>query len=59
MGPIAEVPAMKRIIMAHRLHHTEKYGGVPYGMFFGPQVRELCTAVLAVHGALLPSKPGA
>lgn len=30
---------MKRIVVAHQLHHSEKYGGVPFGMFLGPQVR--------------------
>jgi beta-carotene 3-hydroxylase len=39
VGPIADMPAMKRVAVAHRLHHSEKYGGVPWGMFFGPQVR--------------------
>ncbi|PSC69401.1 beta-carotene hydroxylase [Micractinium conductrix] len=40
VGPIAELPAMKRIVLAHQLHHTEKYGGVPFGMFLGPQELE-------------------
>ena len=39
VGPIADLPAMKRIVVAHQLHHSEKYGGVPFGMFLGPQVR--------------------
>lgn len=38
VGPIADLPSMKRIVVAHKLHHSEKYGGVPFGMFFGPQV---------------------
>ena len=28
------------IAVAHKLHHTEKYGGVPFGMFLGPQELE-------------------
>jgi beta-carotene 3-hydroxylase len=40
VGPIADLPAMKRIVVAHQLHHSEKYGGVPYGMFLGPQELE-------------------
>lgn len=40
VGPIADMPALKRIAAAHRLHHSEKYGGVPYGMFLGPQELE-------------------
>ena len=40
VGPIAEVPLLKRIAAAHRLHHSEKYGGLPYGMFLGPQELE-------------------
>ena len=39
VGPIADLPAMKRIVLAHQLHHSDKYGGLPYGMFLGPQVR--------------------
>lgn len=40
VGPIAELPQLKRIAIAHRLHHSEKYGGVPFGMFLGPQELE-------------------
>ncbi len=40
VGPIAEVPYLKRVAVAHRLHHSEKYGGVPYGLFLGPQELE-------------------
>jgi hypothetical protein len=38
VGPIAELPYMKRVMVAHKLHHSEKYGGVPYGLFLGAQV---------------------
>lgn len=40
VGPIAELPYLKRVAVAHRLHHSEKYGGVPFGMFLGPQELE-------------------
>ncbi|GLC71561.1 hypothetical protein PLESTF_001135500 [Pleodorina starrii] len=40
VGPIAEVPYMKRIMVAHQIHHTNKFGGVPYGMFLGVQELE-------------------
>lgn len=40
VGPIAEVPVLKRVAMAHRMHHGDKYGGVPFGMFLGPQELE-------------------
>ncbi len=40
VGPIAEVPYLKRVAVAHQLHHSEKYGGIPWGMFFGPQELE-------------------
>ncbi|KAF6265617.1 beta-carotene hydroxylase [Scenedesmus sp. NREL 46B-D3] len=39
-GPIAELPYMKRVTVAHRLHHSEKYNGVPWGLFLGPQELE-------------------
>jgi beta-carotene 3-hydroxylase len=34
VGPIANVPYLKKIAMAHKLHHSEKFAGVPYGLFF-------------------------
>jgi beta-carotene 3-hydroxylase len=40
VGPIASLPYMKRLVVAHRLHHSEKYGGVPWGLFLGPQELE-------------------
>ena len=40
VGPLAEAPALRRIAIAHQIHHTDKYGGVPYGMFLGPQELE-------------------
>ena len=40
VGPIAEVPYLKRCAVAHQLHHSEKYGGVPWGMFLGPMELE-------------------
>lgn len=39
VGPIADVPYLKRVAIAHKLHHSEKYGGVPWGLFLGPHVR--------------------
>ncbi|WIA14151.1 hypothetical protein OEZ85_002693 [Tetradesmus obliquus] len=39
-GPIAELPYMKRVTVAHKLHHSEKYNGVPWGLFLGPQELE-------------------
>ena len=31
---------MRRVVAAHKLHHTERYGGVPFGLFLGPQELE-------------------
>lgn len=36
VGPVARVPYLRRVAVAHKLHHSEKYGGVPWGMFLGP-----------------------
>ena len=36
-GGLEEVPYLKRVAVAHQLHHTEKYDGVPWGLFLGPQ----------------------
>lgn len=38
VGPMADVPMMKKVAAAHMIHHTDKYGGLPFGMFLGPQV---------------------
>jgi len=40
VGPIAEVPYLKRVALAHQLHHSEKFDGVPWGLFLGPQELE-------------------
>lgn len=28
---------MKRVLAAHQLHHSNKFKGVPWGLFLGPQ----------------------
>ena len=38
VGPLANVPFMKRVAAAHMLHHADKYAGKPFGMLLGPQV---------------------
>lgn len=40
VGPIANVPYLKRVAAAHKLHHSDKYDGRPWGMFLGPQELE-------------------
>lgn len=42
VGPIADVPYFKKVAMAHKLHHSEKFAGVPYGLFFAIQELEQC-----------------
>eukprot|EP00884_Botryococcus_braunii_P016308 jgi/Botrbrau1/3360/Bobra.0337s0001.1 len=37
VGNLAEVPYLRRVAMAHKLHHTNALGGVPFGLFLGPQ----------------------
>ena len=37
VGPIADVPYLQRVAVAHRMHHAAKYKGVPWGLFLGPQ----------------------
>lgn len=39
-GPIAELPYLKRVAVAHQIHHSHKYDGLPWGMFLGPQELE-------------------
>ncbi|XP_045807623.1 beta-carotene hydroxylase 2, chloroplastic-like [Trifolium pratense] len=37
VGPIANVPYFTRVAAAHQLHHSDKFKGVPYGLFLGPK----------------------
>ncbi|KAG0565340.1 hypothetical protein KC19_8G183500 [Ceratodon purpureus] len=37
VGPIADVPYLQKVAAAHQLHHADLFGGVPYGLFLGPQ----------------------
>ncbi|KAF3448603.1 hypothetical protein FNV43_RR09316 [Rhamnella rubrinervis] len=37
VGPIANVPYLRRVAAAHHLHHTDIFDGVPYGLFLGPK----------------------
>ncbi|KAK4480732.1 hypothetical protein RD792_013814 [Penstemon davidsonii] len=38
VGPIAHVPYLRSVAAAHQLHHSNKFHGVPYGLFLGPKV---------------------
>ncbi|KAI4319996.1 hypothetical protein MLD38_033525 [Melastoma candidum] len=40
VGPIANVPYLRKVAAAHQLHHSDKFGGVPYGLFLGPKELE-------------------
>ncbi|KAK6135261.1 hypothetical protein DH2020_031004 [Rehmannia glutinosa] len=40
VGPIADVPYFRRVAAAHQLHHSDKFNGVPYGLFLGPKELE-------------------
>ncbi|KAK4777296.1 hypothetical protein SAY87_017483 [Trapa incisa] len=40
VGPIANVPYLRRVAAAHHLHHSDKFNGVPYGLFLGPKELE-------------------
>lgn len=40
VGPIANVPYLRRVAVAHKLHHSDKFNGVPYGLFLGPKELE-------------------
>ncbi|CAF2378851.1 BnaC02g44870D [Brassica napus] len=40
VGPIANVPYLRKVAAAHQLHHTDKFKGVPYGLFLGPKAME-------------------
>lgn len=42
VGPIADVPYLRRVVVAHQLHHSNILNGVPYGLFLGPkEIEEL------------------
>ncbi|XP_077248159.1 beta-carotene 3-hydroxylase 1, chloroplastic-like isoform X1 [Tasmannia lanceolata] len=40
VGPIANVPYLRRVAAAHQMHHLDKFNGVPYGLFLGPKELE-------------------
>lgn len=40
VGPIENVPYFRRVAAAHQLHHSDKFNGVPYGLFLGPKELE-------------------
>ncbi|CAA0831012.1 Beta-carotene 3-hydroxylase 1- chloroplastic [Striga hermonthica] len=40
VGPIANVPYFRKVAAAHQIHHSEKFNGVPYGLFLGPKELE-------------------
>ncbi|KAL9691491.1 hypothetical protein QQ045_011915 [Rhodiola kirilowii] len=40
VGPIADVPYLRKVAAAHQLHYTEKLNGVTYGLFLGPRELE-------------------
>ncbi|KAJ9164221.1 hypothetical protein P3X46_023823 [Hevea brasiliensis] len=37
VGPIANVPYFRKVAAAHQLHHSDKFNGIPYGLFLGPK----------------------
>ncbi|KAM2938377.1 hypothetical protein FF1_038173 [Malus domestica] len=42
VGPIADVPYLRKVAAAHQLHHSCIFNGVPYGLFLGPkEIREV------------------
>lgn len=32
-----QIPFLRRVAAAHSLHHIDKFNGVPFGLFLGPQ----------------------
>eukprot|EP00262_Sarcandra_glabra_P010245 TRINITY_DN25269_c0_g1_i1.p1 TRINITY_DN25269_c0_g1~~TRINITY_DN25269_c0_g1_i1.p1 ORF type:complete len:305 (-),score=27.80 TRINITY_DN25269_c0_g1_i1:217-1131(-) len=40
VGPIANVPYFRMVAAAHQIHHSDKFNGVPYGLFLGPKELE-------------------
>ncbi|XP_043719784.1 beta-carotene hydroxylase 2, chloroplastic-like [Telopea speciosissima] len=40
VGPIANVPYLRKVAAAHQIHHSDKFNGVPYGLFLGPKELE-------------------
>ncbi|CAK9208883.1 unnamed protein product [Sphagnum troendelagicum] len=40
VGPVADVPYFQKVAAAHQLHHADLFGGIPYGLFLGPEELE-------------------
>ena len=34
-GPLGKLPWLRRVAAGHAIHHTEKFEGVPWGLFLG------------------------
>lgn len=56
VGPIAEVPYLQRVAAAHQLHHADKFEGVPYGLFLGPEELESVGGLEDLEALLLARK---
>ncbi|MQL74636.1 hypothetical protein Taro_007014 [Colocasia esculenta] len=37
VGPLGNVPYLRRVVAAHQIHHSGKLDGVPFGLFLGPE----------------------
>eukprot|EP00897_Mesotaenium_endlicherianum_P004698 jgi/Mesen1/4256/ME000022S03543 len=57
VGPVANVPYLQKVAAAHQLHHADKFEGVPYGLFLGPQELEVVGGLPDLE-ALLSTKAG-
>ncbi|GAQ89372.1 beta-carotene hydroxylase [Klebsormidium nitens] len=40
VGPIGDLPYLQKVAAAHQMHHADKFEGVPYGLFLGPEELE-------------------
>jgi len=47
VGPIADMPFMKKLTVAHQLHHADTFAGAPWGMFLALQELEQIPGAMA------------
>ncbi|KAH9327627.1 hypothetical protein KI387_007805 [Taxus chinensis] len=40
VGPLGDIPYLRKVAAAHQIHHSDKFNGVPYGILLGPMELE-------------------
>lgn len=36
VGPLGDIPYLRKVAAAHQIHHADKFNGIPFGILLGP-----------------------